>query len=414
MESITQEEIDYLINLVESDGKKDWQKAVIDLNANLHPDSLRKSFNVGRYCGYNVAKFYQEKMENEFFSDEEILRLESLKFDILKERKKLQTVNLEYNKNAREEGRFELFLEDIKDAVDRLEPIKIKNHKNERRNKLEKTGVLFISDAHYGREVEMKGLDGEIVNIYNPKEFENRMWNLLSKLESDLKVMPISKLDIIDLGDNIEGILRVGESLKNLKSGVIDSTIRYAEFMANWIIECYNRLGIEVNYSLTGGNHDILRLLESKANFEEETVGKFVYNHINLRIENAKLKYKLDNKLEEPMINVEPYNDIVFHNYYGMNLLGYHGDSKNMKTDIEFFENYYGVGIDILVGGHLHRSESETVGIGYLGDREIIRVPSICGSDTYSKKIRGNARAGAKYMIFDEDGKNWEKTYFLN
>ncbi len=85
-----------------------------------------------------------------------------------------------------------------------------------------------------------------------------------------------------------------------------------------------------------------------------------------------------------------------------------------MKTDIEFFENYYGIDIDILIGGHLHSGSSDTIGIGCLGDREIIRVPSICGTDNYSKKIRGNARAGAKYMIFDEDGKNWEKIYFLN
>lgn len=408
-----EKELDYLINLVESDDKKDWEQALIDLDINMHPDSLRKSFNVGRYCGYNVAKYYQNKIESDILSDEEVLKLEGLKFQLLKERKKLQAFNNEYHKNAREEGRFELFLEKIEDAVNNLEPIKIKSFK-ESRKKLNRTGVLFISDAHYGREVEMKGLDGEILNKYNPKEFENRMWHLLNQLENDLKVIHIDNLDIIDTGDNIEGILRVGESLKNLKSGVVDSTIQYAEFMANWIIECYNRLGIKIRYSLTGGNHDVLRILESKANFEEETVGKFVYNHINLRVENAKLQYKLDNNLKEAEIEIEPYNDVIFHSYYGQNLLAYHGDTKNMKNDIDFFENFYNVSIDILVGGHLHRSEQETVGVGYFGDREIIRVPSICGIDTYSKKIRGNARAGAKYMVFTENGKDWEKTYFLN
>ena len=402
----------YLEEMLDS-GNKDWQKAVFDLDLNIHPDSLRKAFGTTNFSGYSVLKYFKNKQE-ENLSTDECERLEELRFKLLKERKKLQAFNNEYHKNAREEGRFELFLEKIEDAVNNLEPIKIKNFKESRRNSLHKTGVLFISDAHYGREVEMKGFEGEILNQYNPKEFERRMWYLLNQLENDLKIMPIDKLDIIDCGDNIENILRVGESLKNLKSGVVESTIQYAEFMANWIIEAYNRLGIPIRYSLTGGNHDVLRILESKANFEEETVGKFVYNHINLRVENAKLQYKLDNNLEEAKITIEPYNDIVYHNYYGVNMIAYHGDTKNMKTDIEFFENYYSIGIDILVGGHLHRSEQETVGIGYLGDREIIRVPSICGIDTYSKKIRGNARAGAKYMIFDEDGKDWEKTYFLN
>ena len=57
MEKLTKAELDYLIKLMESDTSIDWNKAVVDLDANLHPDSLRKSFNVGRYCGYNVAKY---------------------------------------------------------------------------------------------------------------------------------------------------------------------------------------------------------------------------------------------------------------------------------------------------------------------------------------------------------------------
>ena len=405
-----EDELQVLIDKVEGLTDDTWVDLVDDLEANIHPDSLRKNFNGGRYSGYNVAKYYRNKIENNIYSEDEIERLEKLKFELVKERKKIQSFNNEYHKNAREEGRFELFLEGIKEAVDNLAPIDIKTFKSTDRNKLEKTGVLVISDAHYGREVVMKGLFGEVLNEYNPKEFEMRMWNLLSKLERDINVMPIDKLSIIDCGDAVEGILRLGESLKNLKSGVIESAIQYAEFMSNWIVQCYNRLGIPIEYNMTSGNHDILRILESKANFEEETVAKFIYNHINLRIENSKLKNNVNNK----EIVIKPYNDVLYNNYYGTNVLAYHGDSKNMEKDINFFEDYYGITIDILLAGHLHSGESKTVGVGFLGDKEIIRVPSICGIDTYSKKIRGNSRAGAKYMVFDTDGKDWEKTYFLN
>ena len=76
---LTQEELDYLVNFVESEEKKDWNKAVSDLKAEMHPDSLRKSFNVGKYSGYNVYKYMQNKIENNFMSDEEAIRLETLR-----------------------------------------------------------------------------------------------------------------------------------------------------------------------------------------------------------------------------------------------------------------------------------------------------------------------------------------------
>lgn len=372
------------------------------------------------YSSQNLRKqfYFVSKMLNKIYNDYdgtsniEIKKLENLKFEIIKERKKLQTVNVEYQENARKEGRFELFLENIENAIKELKPINILPSEKSRENTKEKTAVIFIGDAHYGRNIKMLGLNGEIIHSYNPKEFEFRMWNLLNQMEDDFSEMKIDKLEIADLGDNIENIMRMGDSIKNLKTGVVDSTVYYGEFMANWIIECHNRLKIPVRYTLNSGNHDILRILDSKPNFSEETVGKFIYNQIELRIKISKLESKLENK--EINIELTPYSDVSYHNLYGVNMMCYHGDSKNMKTDIEFFENYYGVEIDILVGAHLHRNSQETIGIGFLGDKEIIRIPSICGTDTFSKKIRKNSRAGAHIITFTKDGKGWEKTYFLS
>lgn len=405
-----EDELQFLIDKVEGVNEYNWSDAISELNLNIHPDHLRKSFNGGRYSGYAVAKYYQDKL-TDFSTEEEIKRLEQTKFELTKERKKVQSVNLEYHENARSEGRYELYLEQIKDAVDKLPPIIIKPSVYKKQPD-ETIGVVYIADAHVGRDVTMYGLFGEIINHYDIKEFETRMWNLLNQMENDFYDMKIDRLDICDLGDNIEGILRLGESLKNLKTGVVDSTIYYAEFMANWICECYNRLQIPIRYSLTSGNHDTLRILQSKPCFEQETVGKFIYNHISLRIENSKLKAKIND--ENIDIELEPYNDVSYHNYYGMNVLCYHGDGKNLKEDLEFFSNYYNIDIDIIVGGHLHRNSSETVGMGYMGDKEIVRVLSICGNDTFSKNIRKSSRAGARFMTFTENGLGWGKTYWLN
>lgn len=405
-----EDELDLLIDKIDGNIDLSWEEIAEEINYTGHPDTLAKSMR-GKYGGYNISQYLKNKNIN-YSSDEEIERLEKLKFEIIKERKKLQSLNIEYQENARSEGRFELFLENIENAIKSLKPIVIKPSVYKQDIDTETTGVVFIADAHYGRDVQMKGLYGEVINSYNPKEFETRMWNLLNQMENDFYDIKVDKLEIIDLGDNIEGILRLCDSIKNLKTGVVDSAIYYAEFMANWIVECHNRLQIPIKYTLNSGNHDILRILDSKPNFSEETVGKFIYKEIELRIKISKLESKL--KEEEINIELTPYSDVSYHNFYGMNMLCYHGDSKNMEDDIRFFENYYNIDIDILVGAHLHRNSQETIGIGYYGDKEIIRVPSICGNDTFSKKIRKSSRAGASFSTFNKNGKSWSKTYYLN
>ena len=67
-----------------------------------------------------------------------------------------------------------------------------------------------------------------------------------------------------------------------------------------------------------------------------------------------------------------------------------------------------------MYAGHLHRSETKPVGVGAVGDREVIRVPSICGTDTYAKKIMKHSRAGAYFALYSELGRELNKIYYLN
>ena len=404
------DELDLLIAKVEGESNDEWAELVDELGQSCHPDTLRKSFAVGRYSGYKVAKYYRDKIDGGLYSGDELDRIQEKKYELLKERKKIQAINNEYNANARIEAKNELFDELIIDTIKNLKPIEVKDYKFN--NPTTNTAVCFIGDAHYGKEFKLDGLFGEVINEYNPIIFKKRMWYLLSQLEADKNRFNYDKLLICDVGDCIDGILRMG-SLQKLKTGVLDSVIEYAEFMSQWICEVYNRLNVKVEYSLRGGNHDMLRLLTEKKIFEDENLGKVIHKFIDNRIEIIKLRKEVEHKTI-PQIEVTPYNNIIYHNLYGMNILSYHGDTKNLKSDIEFFENFYQIDIDIIVGGHLHSNQQETIGYGYMGDREIIRVPSIMGTDDYALGIRKCSRAGAKFMLFNKNGKDLEKTYFLN
>lgn len=405
------QELQLLADKVDGLCDDNWQEIAEKLKYPYSVDTLRKSLN-GQYGGAAVFRFMNDN-QNKYNSNEQIKQLENLKDELYRERIKTSDKINQYKDLQRKQARYEEVVHQWEQSINNLNPIKIKSFVPKDNIDNEVTGVIFIADAHVGRDVILNGLFGEVINKYNLQEFETRMWNLLNQIENDLYDMKVNKFDIIDLGDNIEGILRIGESLKNLQAGVIQSAVYYAEFMATWIIECYNRLQIPVSYSLTSGNHDILRLLDSKPNFADETVGQFIYSQISLRVENSKLKSRINGN-KNINIQLEPYNDVSYHNYYGMNMLCYHGEDKDLKSYMEFAEDYYKIDIDVLVAGHLHSGFQQTVGVGYMGDKEVIRVPSICGSDIYSKKIRKNSRAGSKFITFSKNGKGWEKTYYLN
>lgn len=388
-----------------------WYDVCDLLNAELGRDWTEAAYRKQ----YQMGQLYLSTVEDELFENEEYIeKIREEKEALLLERKKLQRVNQEYQANLRRIADYQLYKELWLDAIDGEEPIRISPIRPTKVEKVEKTGLLCLSDQHLGKIVELKGLEGEVVNSYSPEIFEARMWKLLHNFEADFaENIMVDKLVIFDLGDCIEGILRCDKTLRSLKTGVIESANHYANFMALWICEAYNRLQIPIEYHLCGGNHDVLRILGEKKKFDDENMAADICSKIHDKVEINKLRAEKESG-QMSQIEIYEYTDAIFKSIYDVNILGFHGDSRDLKVDIEFFENYYKVDIDILISGHLHRNSQETIGYGLMGDREIVRVPSIIGADDYSKSIRKLSRAGALYMVFSPDGKEWTKTYYLN
>ena len=329
------------------------------------------------------------------------------------ERVKLSNRTRELNQTLKIKAETELFQEMILQSLKKVNRVEIKPRVENKKNNLENKALLVFSDAHYGKVFKLVGLSGEIINEYSPSVFEDRMCNLLYEVADDVKQMNISYLEIVDDGDCIDGVLRTGSSLRKLTVNTVDGIIEYANFITNWLITLFNLIDVEMTYSLTGGNHDQLRLLSSKKDFDDENVAKVIHNMIQKGIEIEKLKFQSKNGYL-PTIFVSDYNEGLLRKIGAYNIFCYHGDDKNLKESLYFFENFYGIKIDMVITGHLHSESKETVGIANSGDKEIIRVPSICGTDDFAKKIRKNSRAGAKLFVFKGNKKEWEKTYSLN
>lgn len=376
---------------------KEWAKSL--LNENIYGEENT------RRCFVFFEKFLSILENDEINNIQDENKLQEIliaKKELEKERKKIQTINLEYNQYVRDISRFELFNEKIKEAIDNMPTLIFSNTIQDKFNS-KQTAVLCISDAHNGVEINMQTVFNEPINIYSPDILKKRLNKLADTVIKDYKNnFNYKKLIVFDLGDGIQNILRLSDIAK-LKTGVIDSVLQYAEMISQFLNKIQNELNIQIEFSCLGGNHSELRLISTGRNWESENLGKVIREFIALRLK--------DNQ----NIKVDPYSDFSFKQIEGINILAIHGDdSKKNINEISYWEQYHNITIDILLMGHFHHQEQISLGYSPTGDKEIIIVPSLIGIDEFSRKNRKLARAGAKFILFEDNNKTWEKVIYLN
>lgn len=341
-----------------------------------------------KILGANQAKFADSSVQLSQIKEEQR--------NLIKERNKLQTEKIEYNKWLRETARDELMEEKIIDAINDLRPLEIPspvgNHLNPREY------ILTIADLHYGKELKINGLFGEILNEYSPEICERRLWDLATEVIRLIQKEHIDCLRIYNLSDNIEGVLRLSQLMK-LRYGVVDATIKVSELLANWLN--YLSKYTKIKYAMCmDGNHDEIRsLVGKKGTFVDDNINKIVFMFIKERLRN------------NPNIEIlEQHTEMIFDNVCGFNILACHGDTKNLINAIRDYSSIYGVNIDYLFAGHMHHSSQEDTGI----NSEVILVPSIIGIDDFSMKLRKTSNPAAKIFGFEVGvGKTVEYIYKL-
>lgn len=303
--------------------------------------------------------------------------------DLQKEKYKIQTEKIELNRWKREIARNELILEKVVNAVRAIKPLSVPSPLPKQNGNTEY--VLCYGDCHLGAEVEIQGLKGEILNKYSPEIFEKRMWELFAKTKKIAEKENIKVLNIYDFGDSIDGLLRISQLWK-LRYGVVDSTIKYADFISNWLNE-FTKF-VKVRFQMVvDSNHSQLRMLgQPKDTFKDENMSKIIIAFIKERLK--------DNPNFEIIENA---TGMIFDKVAGYNILGVHGEYKNDIQALKDFSQIYDVKINYLIGAHLHHGKQEEIG----QDTEYIRIPSVIGTDDYSLSLRKVSSAGAKLLCFE-------------
>lgn len=380
----------YLLNSKKTNAEIEWQD-VADFRSSYygnleHRDTVRKgSKMLYEYidAGWEIKPPSSTAID--FGSPSE-------KIAIQKERYKTQTEKLELNKFIRELSRDELILEKVVDAIHTLEPLKIPEYIEPKVNN--KSYVLAFGDCHYGITFDIKDLFGNTINEYSPEIFEQRMWELMHKVVSIVRKEDIDELNIWELGDAIQGILRLNSQLLKLRYGIIESSIRYANFLSTWLNELSEYVRIKFQMVIDS-NHNQLRICNAPKNaFGDENMSKVMMALIRERVKNNP-------------------NIVIVDNPTGMNFgfmsdyatLGIHGEVKNLEHSLNDFSRAYQTQLDYVIGAHCHHSNSKEVGI----NAEVLTIRSIVGVDPYGMSLNKTSNPGASLFVFEQgEGLNCE------
>lgn len=373
-----EDELQLLIDKVEGASDETWEELVNELDVRMHPDSLRKSFNVGRYSGYQVAKYYQEKFTNEYCSDEEIEKLESLKNEIYKEKIKYQDARREYRKHLSAEARYENLADILREEVKKLNDLPTyKLGENVKKNITPKYAIASWSDWHIGAKVDSQW------GYYSIDTAQERVNQLVRKIQKYALEQNITDLVIEINGDMIEGGIILAAKIQSEEDSVAQIAI-VSEMLANAINELkpYFR---NIKVVTTLGNHGRL-VPDKKASVNKENMEMLIPEFLRLRISK-----------DIPIITSHGM-DFVKYNFDGKTIVLSHGQNDKGAHILEDFVKIYGEVPDEIHTAHVHNYSDKRI-----GNVCVTVNGSLKGSDEYSINLRENSKPSQNLIVYGED-----------
>lgn len=341
-------------------------------------DVARRMF----YGSRNTLELLDKDMIDNISDNQVLKEIEIKTRELQKERIKLSTSKLEYNKWLREDTRLEMLFSNMKKSIEKVD---VPNFKTIIVDKNNKEGLLGISDFHFGK------LFISINNKYSEDIFYERMNKLASEVVELCKENHISHLHVLNCGDDVEGMtLRISQ-LMSLQFGFSDQVIKLAKYMAKFLNKLSEDLEVTYHHVLSG-NHSEIRAFGDKS-FTLENMERIIITYTHDVLEN------------NPRIHIPIYNGkYASFKIFEYNIYAQHGQKvKNPKRVIADVSQQHRIWFDVAYFGHLHHDVQMTTNEAPTHDCEVVYVPSIMGSDEYSDdNFFGGAKASAKLDIYEK------------
>ena len=179
--------------------------------------------------------------------------------------------------------------------------------------------------------------------------------------------------------------------LMKLRWGVVESCMRFAEYMSQWV-DALSESAV-VSVCSVDGNHTETRSLNSKrGDFPEENLEKIILWFMEERLRGNRSVIVDGVSEQRKHLTVQGFSILLTHGT----------DIKSMENAAKQAMLLYGEKIDYLICGHKHREQEVFSGYTDQGNSVVIRVPSLCGMDEYAQRLGYGGKPGAMAMVIEE------------
>lgn len=373
-----------------------WKQIAEILNKNLQ-ESVEEYLSESAYRKkYQQAKkFKEEVFDIELVNvDDRLDEYAQMKMEAKMAIKEAQTERMFTNRQLRESTRARMIQDKTNKAIKVECDLPLPEFETLKINETESEYLLGISDVHAYKLINLA------TNKYNKNELERRMNVLTSEVIEVINKEDINKLTILSGGDSFQNILRTTD-IGVLEYGVIETVIKYRRFLASWLRELSKHVKIDYIH-LTSANHSEYRALGARTslmardNFELD-MGEYLYDML---------------ETNERINVILPQRDYHTFNLAGYDMIAHHGHKirsadKFIKDRVFKDKVFYSYGIF----GHLHNDSITNISESGDVDAEILRLPSIMGTDAYAENNLNTGSKASSVMYRFTKGKGRDRAY---
>lgn len=298
--------------------------------------------------------------------------------ELYKKQVEIRDVYNAYRANLRNESRLETFKDLMAKNIQELKDLPKVKYNGTFDNDGE--AVLMLSDLHLGVDCN------NFYNVYNKDVAKKRLLKLGHDTIAYCKKFNIKQLNILGLGDFIQGIIHVNGRI-NAQMNVVQQVILASEYLSDFLNSVVEAAPI-VTYRSCTDNHSRVSPNKEDA-IENENLSKLIDFYLEIRLNNSPITFVKDN-LDDSLGFFSLMN--------GKNIAYAHGHLDNINRS---FENFVGATrefVDYMILGHYHCEKAKS----FQGARVFVN-GSICGTEEYALSRRLFSDPSQTLLIFNND-----------
>lgn len=301
------------------------------------------------------------------------------KLEISNEIQILRDERTELNRLMRDEARVERFRRTMADAINNLKALPKIEYKSTSKNNY-KEAILMVSDLHIGVEIN------NYSNTYNLKVAMKRLEKLADDVIRYCKLNEIKKLNVVNLGDLISGIIHPTIRIQQ-EFDVIEQVVQASELLAHLLYKL-QIAAPEIVYRSCTDNHSRV-VADKHESIEKESFCRLIDWYLIERLKNTDIKFMNDNLSEDLG---------KFYLENGKLVMFSHGHLDSPNKSFQHFIGATEEYVHYVLLGHYHQEKTKL-----FQNMRVFINGSIVGTDDYASTKRLYTKPAQTLLVFDND-----------